>query len=382
MVARCRSRHAWLALLALAAAGCRAGVGGFARPVAPPINRNALTAQEVVEQINRNARAVHSLQVLSDVRVRATSLKAPVRGMIAMRRPRDFRLQMRTTMGNSDIADLGSNDRSFWFWMADNKERTVFVGEYDENGNPPPDVPLTFQPDWIVEAMGLRIIPESEIPAITVRRGPQRELILTQKRQSGNGQPYVKYWIVDEATKLVREHQLWSADQRYMLALAKIDSPYQAVQVPAADGEGKVSVLFPRSMRLKFVREDFELWVSFGQPTINLAFEGELADLFTEPPFEGYARVPLGSGRLPGRSMAGPTRSYQTKPPPASDSEPTAGPTDEVSPARLGDPIPIGTDGASLRWSDPMPLEADLPGPEPGPSGSRAESVLGARIPR
>ena len=72
-----------------------------------------------------------------------------------MERPRGFRLELEAT-GVGKVADIGSNDQEFWFWVKDNKDKAIYVCDYkDVNAS---QLAVTYQPDWIIEAMGLREI--------------------------------------------------------------------------------------------------------------------------------------------------------------------------------------------------------------------------------
>ena len=56
---------------------------------------------------------------------------------------------------------------------------------------------VTFQPDWIKEAMGLRVIPEDEAADITVTSGEPGKLVLTHRPHKSSGKTYTRVTILD-----------------------------------------------------------------------------------------------------------------------------------------------------------------------------------------
>src|SRR6202043_3876546 len=91
-----------------------------------------------------------------------------VTGRLAMQRPQNFKLSLVRPMTKLEEADIGSNDQGCWFWVKGAKDRQVYVCSYDETGESPLDGAM--QPDWIVEALGLREIRNDEVAAIQVDR--------------------------------------------------------------------------------------------------------------------------------------------------------------------------------------------------------------------
>ena len=71
----------------------------------------------------------------------------------------------------STIADIGSNDERFWFWFQNKKDKSVYFCDYADLSST--SLAVTYQPDWIVEAMGLKPITPDEAAQIKMRPGPQ-----------------------------------------------------------------------------------------------------------------------------------------------------------------------------------------------------------------
>ena len=68
----------------------------------------------------------------------------------------------------STVADIGSNEERFWFWVTNKKDRSVYVCDYADLSST--SLAVTYQPDWIVQAMGLTPITPDE--AAQIKSGP------------------------------------------------------------------------------------------------------------------------------------------------------------------------------------------------------------------
>ncbi|MDR3632418.1 MAG: hypothetical protein P4L84_01200 [Isosphaeraceae bacterium] len=345
------SRTVALALLALLmSAGCRtAGVGNLAQSE-PKLPRASSTARELVAELNRNAERVETFEATPSITAYfPEGGGGGANGRLAFARPRNFKLVMSAAM--QDIADIGSNDDEFWFWMKnkDRKEKkSIYYCKYDETGQSP----LTgmLQPDWIVESLGFRVIPPEEAETITVKPGKDPgTLVMDHPAGTGVGvaRNFRRETVLSEATHHILEHRVYSA-KNVLLARATIaDRDYRSLPV-GADGQGE-KVNLPTKLRLEWFQEsqqNLKLEVVLNQPQVNTKFDAERrAALFVEPPKKGE-RVNLAE-------LAGAT---------AEDKGSNVRNTRPVPPAgvRLGDPAPLGGDEARVPPRDPVALTADL----------------------
>lgn len=349
-------RHALLVLTALLlGAGCRAAGTSALPPTSDPVAvRPVPTAETVISRLNSNARLVQSLKAEPSITVVVTSGKRkeqhPLNGLLGMERPRNFRLELLApTLTQSKEADIGSNEEGFWFWVKRSKEKEVYVCRYSDTGDSP--LAAAFQPDWIVEALGLREIPAEEAADYAIRRGEPpatNTLVLTRRLRTPAGESYMKMLIVDAATGVLREHRLYAGDQKTMLARAVVPpGHYQRVAVSARpeEGVGATAVVLPTKIQLSWVKEQLDLIVDVGKPEINPALP---AGLFTEPTtsFKGYTRVDIsGPAGTAGRAT---TTIRETRP------APPAG-------VQLHEPEPLGVEGASRSATDTAPLASSVP---------------------
>ncbi len=64
-----------------------------------------------------------------------------------MERPRNFKLEIVARSGRTK-ADIGSNDEEFWFWVDNDKDKSINWCRYEDLESSA--VPVTYQPDWII----------------------------------------------------------------------------------------------------------------------------------------------------------------------------------------------------------------------------------------
>ncbi|SIO65560.1 hypothetical protein SAMN05444166_7737 [Singulisphaera sp. GP187] len=349
------------ALLLVVQSGCRtAGVDNLARQ-APVVARPQLEARTLVTEHNRNAERIEKISAKPSLSVsKGRRPMGAANGYLALERPRNFRLEVRSTGG--DVADIGSNDEKFWYWTKDNDQKAIFYCDYDESGKTPLS-PAVLQPEWIVEALGLRVITENEAAGCTVTRGKDPDtLVLTLSPTRAGGETVTRVVVISESTRRIKEHRLFAGDST-LIARAIIED---YLSVP--DGNHpEETVYLPKKMKLEWVRDRLNLEVAFAQSStkINEEFPADkYAALFVEDPRQGYDRinlVTLFAGAHPPQQQAqGPTTLRETLP------APPAG-------VHLSEPVPLGVDGAMRTERDPVALSSTR--------GSLSDELLGPALP-
>ena len=348
-----------LATTLCAASGCRtAGVGDLSRQERLP-TRSTESAADLLVEHNRNAELVRSLEATPGVTGANRGKHLPgAGGNLALELPRKFRLQVTAGMSGQEIADIGSNDQEFWFWFKDSPDKAVVYCNYDGDGASPLAVGL--QPDWIIEALGLRVIPEEEAAGIEVTPGKDpTKKVLTQRVRNPRGDSLFKEMTFDLATRRVVEYQVYQADHKTRVARVAI-SEFDDFPVPATSGEPAARVFLPRKLRLEMIQEKMALNVVLSAVKVNRLDASQRIGLFSEPK-KGVGRKDL--AELIGVSTA-PTSVRETMPAPPPR-------------VRLNEPAPLGIDGALRTERDPAALAADLP-----PSYARGVAdVVGPNIP-
>ncbi len=381
-------RKALPALFAVAAlTGCSAGVGNrmAIRPeaVAP---RPTVAVADLVANTNRNAEPVQALTAYAAVSDNASRVRGALDGTMVFERPRNFNLKLDGPGGRNYIK-VGSNDQEFWFWSKDSEDHAVLVGDYGPGGSVPPG--LMFNPDWIVESLGLREIPADEASRIKPEKtGYPNLLVLDHYRDDGRGSTVLKRTVYDLTTRRIRNHIFYAPDRMTKLAVVT-PTDYRPVAVNQDEPATAKQVEIPHRLRLELFTAQQEgkkppiLDISLRNVEVNTPFDDDNRQaLFSVPEIAGY---PPRRITEPQAYAAEGSRSYQSMPAPPAGSETNPDPrADEPAPGfddgatsigsgtSLGAPEPIGVDGASLRWSDPLPMGPDLATPDNDPRGTPA----------
>ncbi len=374
------SRPSLLALLlggVASLSGCHAGgVGNLAAKPEPSLTKVSLTATEAIEKHNLNAARIQSLEARPRITVSSASVNGTVDGRMAMERPKNFKLQMLGPM-KTPAADIGSNADEFWFWTKGgrgSKDNAILVCSYDDLERT--TLSAAFQPEWVIEAMGLRSISREEAAAMTSKQGDTYGTIkLTSVRRGNGGDSLTKETIIDPSGQ-IREHRLFQGEgpRKRLIAQAEV-MEYRPYKVDAND-----SVNLPYRFKLDWMREQLSLDIVLDSPKINPQWnQDDRQTRFSEPEIPGSKRVNLadyapGQGKAPARASADPLPSLPTPRTRNSRSAPTPGGN-----IRLGSPEPFGVEGASLAPSEPVALTADL---RDQPNGSALDQVVRPGIPR
>lgn len=205
-------------LLALCSSGCAWGRNlfggrGFLAP-APCALSPTSSVEDVVAHLNENSHKLTAWRTTKGtISTRgAAGVPVTVSASIAVESPRNFRLQVNGPMGGNEV-DLGSNTDQFWFWNKRNEEKYVFTARHDQESGRMQRFPIPFQPDWIMEALGvINIDPEETI----LEPGPPRTntAILRADRVSPQGASVKKVTVVDLCRGVIREHALYDARGR------------------------------------------------------------------------------------------------------------------------------------------------------------------------
>jgi hypothetical protein len=363
-------RLALFALLAVcAASGCRtAGVDELARP-GPPIAASSANVGAILAEHNRNAERIQVMRARPDLTVTLRERGKrdsthPLNGRLVLEQPRNFKLELYHSV-QSQVGDLGSNETEYWFWIKDKSQALYYCKYEDADANPQA---VAFQPDWIKEAMGLRVIPEEEAAQITVTSAEPGRLVLTHRPHTASGKTYTRVTILDRTTHQILEHRLLSGDQKTILARAEVPEGYDRY---TPESGGDEAVLVPRRLKLFWMQEGLELDVSFRDVRINPRKPLARDQLFVEPRLgREYTRINLAE-HVPGTATASPTTIRESRPAPPSGSG-----------VRLREPTPLGGNGSEGARGDgggsasPLALGGEAPRVP-----SLTEGVVGGRYP-
>ena len=351
--------------LLIASLGLVAGVGCHASPqrnptkLEPPISQAEVSATRFIAQHNQNVAAIHSLEASPKINMigdnGSKKFRSRADGHLALEEGKHFRLEVEAM--RHELADIGSNERGFWFWVDDDKEKSIYVCDHKDSNA----LAVTLQPDWIMEAMGLREFTEQEARTVSAKRGETPgTIVLTQIRQDTKKQKYTKETVINEQSGTILEHRLWAGVKEELLASATIFN-YQNVRFvdsPATRGEEagvqsvsatETVVKLPERFRLNWVKEKLAIEITMSSVKVNPTFaEEKRLALFSRPEIPGTTLRDL--AQLDPSVAEAPERTYQSRPIP------------EAGGIRLGHPEPAtaSRDGLNRRSVAPVPLSDDM----------------------
>lgn len=171
-------------------------------------------AVALVEYLNNNAGRVQSLSGADIDLTCSQGIKSiGLMAKMVAQKPRNFR--MGGVVLGKDVVDLGSNDQEFWWWIDKSDPYQFFCSYKDWNEGKVQGINFPFQPEWIMEAMGLGPYgpPEKyqvESDANTIKlvekvRSPQgktfKKVIVFNRRPQAPPNPQVmEYKLIDDGT--------------------------------------------------------------------------------------------------------------------------------------------------------------------------------------
>lgn len=229
----------------------------FARnDLGPALPENA-GVEEVVRRVNANIERLQAWRS-SDLRIAGRSLPVHLTGHIAVEGPRNFRLTA-GALGMTDEADFGSNSEWFWFWVRRGQPNYVFRARHDDMEHS--DVlrqGIPFQPDWLIEALG--VVPIDPKQVTRIEPGENHQTVnLISELLSPSGQPVQKVIRVDLRHGVVLGHYLYDANRRL---IAKADLSQH--ELDRAKG-----VIMPHLIALEWPQAGMQINLELGQIEIN-----------------------------------------------------------------------------------------------------------------
>jgi hypothetical protein len=239
------------------------------------------TAVALVEHLNRNSRQIQTLECLElDMDCRQKMTGFALRGKLVCQKPRNFRL-LAEVMGNQQV-DLGSNAQEFWFWIAKADPPYQFHCSYADFARGGIRLPFPFQPDWMMEALGMGEYGPPENYQLRVNRDT---LELVENARSAQGQPVQKVTVVARNRGQVQSYILLDANRKEICAGHVTD--WQQVG----------GAVVPKRVRLEWKSEGIELKLKLDEVAVNRQLDNNRATvLFTRPQLANIQSYDLARG--------------------------------------------------------------------------------------
>jgi hypothetical protein len=278
-------------------------------PAAVELNPDTPTPQELVGYLNRNAAKITALESRDlDLDIKAGNQSFGVSGTLFCQKPRNFRLRAKMPALRREVADFGSNDQEFWYWIREDKPPDLYYCSYADLARGDVRLPFPLQPEWVLEALGMAApapvgTPEQEQAlgrSFDVRKTADNKYVeLIERTRSAQGQPAIKVTTLNNftasgKTPQVVAHRLYDGRGQLVCQATVV-----SVQHDPASGAA-----VPHKVELKWPAQQMGLTMTLGEVAVNNPSLGQNPRLFSRPRPEDVRQVDLARG-LPSMAPAG-----------------------------------------------------------------------------
>jgi hypothetical protein len=263
-------------------------------PAAPQVLMENASREQIVAAVNQNSARVQSLTVTNAAITIQDMWGLPIlSGNIAAERPGRFRLTAATAVTGQEL-DLGSNDELFWLWVRRNQPPAVYFCRHDQFANSNIRQVMPVEPAWLLAALGMVDLDPASVFDGPLPRG-DGTVELRSWLPSANG-TLQRITVIDARRAWVVEQHVYDQSGTQLLASAIAESHrYYPIE----------QVSLPERVVIKLPTANLAMRINLGGVQIN-QLQGDRAQLWTLPTFEGYPQYNLG-GAVPGTPLPGPT---------------------------------------------------------------------------
>jgi hypothetical protein len=161
------------------------------------------TPDDLVKYVNDNARLVQSIKCPRvDIDAKQDGENVALDGTLVCKKDRYFRLKA-SLGGTKPVADVGSNQDEFWYWVAEQRRRDdatpnyVYHCTHADMADGKAKTPFPFQPDMIVSALGMGELDPAK--KYTIKDDDPKTIGLVEETTSAQGQPVQKVIVFSRA---------------------------------------------------------------------------------------------------------------------------------------------------------------------------------------
>lgn len=287
----------WLLTACLTATGCL-GLTGERRSatLAPPPPSETPSPERLVSYLQANAARMDGLECTDlALEVKAGMQEGGLNGTLHCQKPRDFRLRAKAL--GQQIADFGSNDQEFWYWIKQDNPPYLYHCSYADLATGQVKLQLPFQPDWVMEVLGLSP-PAGDSSRCKVVRVDRNTIELIESTKSLDGQPVNKVTVFNAATTSGAEPQVKA--HRLTDSAGKLICQATVTSVRRDPATGAT---VPHSFKLEWPAQKLEMRMKLDGLTVhvNRAVAQKSPQLFIRQPMRDIPAYDLARNTLDGR---------------------------------------------------------------------------------
>ncbi len=210
--------------------------------------------------------------------------------MLCRENAQNFRLK--ADVAGTQFVDIGSNNEEFWFWVKQGEVPYVFHCKHTELGQAAQSLPIPFQPELILAALG---VAEFD-PAKTYERKVNAETIeLIERVKSPQGKDQLKVVVFNRAPAgkgkpQIAAYNLKDAETGNIICQAIVLDTYPAG--PATNG-----AIVPYRVKLNWPEQKVEMKLTLGGMQVRNFTPQESARLFNRQDLGNRPSYDLAAGR-------------------------------------------------------------------------------------
>lgn len=244
------------------------------------------TAAELVAALNENARRVQSVESRSVVLECSQDRETYTLQGLLVCQPRQRNFRMAAKVVGSTEVDLGSNSQEFWFWIKRAPQPYLYHCSHEDFARGQAQMPFPFQPDWIVEAMGISEYDPARRYQVVAHQGV---FDLVEDARSPQGQPVRKVtrFSRNGGQLQVSAHILQDANGRDICTANVRESQYDRA----------AGVVVPRQVILVWPAQQVRMKLTLDGLAVNRPVDASRAQtLFNRPSWPGVQTYDLARG--------------------------------------------------------------------------------------
>jgi hypothetical protein len=242
-------------------------------------------AAALVGYLNDNAKRVQSLECASlTIDAREGIQTVGLTGMMSCQKPRNLRLQ--ATLFGSPAVDMGSNDTEFWYWISKADPPYLVHCSYQDLATGNVYLPFPFQPDWVMEALGMaEYNPQGKYQV----KASRTEVDLIEETVSSQGKPVRKVTVFDlnkatNGTPQVKAHVLQDSGGREICSARITEVQYDKASQGA----------IPYRVTLYWPEQKMQMTLRLDSVKVNaLTDQNRIARLFSRPQLQDVRSLDL-----------------------------------------------------------------------------------------
>jgi hypothetical protein len=254
-----------------------------------PVPTGEIPSKEaLVKYLNDNSGRVQSVRS-NDILLTCYYGIMPPIGLTAKmvcEKPRNLRLAAYHPAGSTEV-DLGSNNQEFWWWIKRGDPYQYFCSYKDLDEGRVKAVLFPFQPEWIMEAMGVADYGSAD-QYVGVTADRDNTIRLVKRTRSPQGRSVLKVIVfnrtqtnVSQGIAQVVRHELIDEATKQPLVSAQITK----VQVDPVQGG-----VLPKVMSLRWPAAKLTMTMTFDKLAVNTAVP---QSAFVREPINGIQQMDL-----------------------------------------------------------------------------------------